>query len=43
MMQLPHDATAREIAAEAGTTLAYTSTVVSEIRKAQRANGALAN
>lgn len=36
MMQLPHDATAREIAVEAGTTLAYTSTVVSELRKAQR-------
>jgi hypothetical protein len=38
MMQLPHDATAREIAAEAGTTVPYTSTVVSEIRKAQRAS-----
>lgn len=36
MMQLSPEATAREIAAEAGTTLAYTSTVVSELRKAQR-------
>lgn len=36
MMQLPPDATAKEIAAEAQTTLAYTATVVSELRKAQR-------
>ena len=36
MMQLPHDATAKDISAEAGTTLAYTSTVVSELRRAQR-------
>lgn len=39
MMQLPPDATAKEIAAEAGTTPTYTATVVSELRKAQRANG----
>lgn len=41
MMQLPHDATIKQIAAEAGTTLGYTGTVVSELRRAraQRANG----
>lgn len=42
MMQLPHDATAKEIAAEAGTTPAYTATVVSELKRAQR-NGAPVN
>lgn len=33
-------ATAKEIAARAGTTEAYTATVVSDLRKAQRTNGA---
>lgn len=42
MMQLPHDASIRAIAAEAGTKENYTATVVSELRRAQR-NGAPVN
>lgn len=42
MMQLPHDATIREIAVEARTKENYTATVVSELRRAQR-NGAPVN
>lgn len=42
MMRLPYDATIREIAAEADTKENYTATVVSELKKAQRLNGASA-